>query len=401
MSVVRRWLARLLLLFVATIAALKVGDVALGWLNSTQQRHLLRLPVNAGYRHTSTEFDYTFKTNSLGLRGPERPFAKPAGTKRVVVIGDSFVAGYGVADEDVFTAKLEGMLTESVRSKTEVINLGRTGSSTIRELDLYTMIGRRFEPDVVVLAYFLGNDLREVVEEHDQEELRQWHPKGTVRRAAYALGPNLYFELALLKQAAAAQAKTQRRTEEQIMAVLKERCLERGVDYDAALAAYRELPEEVRNKLQEGLLADHQILPACYDPGCVRRALDPDDGYFQKAWPRTERHLELLRLAVHRDRVKLVLMLIPADVQMNAAAQERAAEIGYEVEAKWLTGECRTQRAVKEWCERAGVPCLDLTEPLRRSEEQLYFLRDGHFNSVGHQRTAELLAEFLEAKIGL
>ena len=155
------------------------------------------------------------------------------------------------------------------------------------------------------------------------------------------------------------------------------------------MAAYRKLPEDVRNKLQEGLLADHQILPACYDPGCIRRAIDPDDEYFQRAWPRTERHLELLRQAVTKDGARLVLTLIPADVQMNAAAQERAAEIGYEVDAGWFMGKCRTQRAVLDWCERAGVPCLDLTEPLRQSTEQLYFLRDGHFNparSLGDRR---------------
>ena len=210
MNRVRIWSARLLLLLVATVAALKIGDLALGWLNHTHQRHLLRLPANASYRHTSTEFDYTFTANSLGLRGPERPFAKPAGTKRVIVIGDSFVAGYGVADKYVVTSILGGKLIDDYGTRPkEVINLGRTGSSTIRELDLYTMLGRRFEPNVVVLAYFLGNDLREVVEEHDQEELRRWHPRGTIRRAAYGLCPNLYLELAMIKQAAAAKAKSQ------------------------------------------------------------------------------------------------------------------------------------------------------------------------------------------------
>jgi hypothetical protein len=91
-----------------------------------------------------------------------------------------------VADDEVLTARLEKLLNTGAKTPTEVINVGRTGSSTIREYDLYRLIARRFSPDVVVLAYFLGNDLREVVEEHDQDELRRWHPQGFVRRAPTA-----------------------------------------------------------------------------------------------------------------------------------------------------------------------------------------------------------------------
>jgi len=400
MRVAQKWLARLLLLVVATIVALKVGDLALGLLRNTQQRHLLRLPVNAHYRHTSTEFDYTFNANSLGFRGPERSYTKFGDVRRIEVIGDSFVAGYGVADDAVFTIKLEQLLKKDAQKPVEVINLGRTGSSTIRELDLYTMIGRRFEPDVVVLAYFLGNDLREIVEEHDQDELWAWHPRGLIRRAAYALCPNLYFELALIKQAAAAQARSQPREENEILTVLRQRCDERGMNFETALAAYRKLPDDVRRKLEEGLLSDHQILPACYDPSSIRRALDPDDTYFDRAWPRTERHLNLLRKATEHDGAKLVLLLIPADMQLNAAAQARAAEIGYEVDPSWLSGDCRTERAVKAWCEKNSVSFLDLTDNFRKSSEPLYFLRDGHFNPAGHERTAALLAALLGDTFG-
>jgi putative peptidoglycan lipid II flippase len=392
------WLGRLLVLLLATTVALKLGDVTLGLLRQTQQRHLLRLPANASYRHQSNEFDYVFHANSLGLRGSERPFAKQASTRRVVVLGDSFVAGYGVADDDVFTARLEHLLNDGGPPPTEVINVGRTGSSTIRELDLYTMVGRRFQPDVVVLAYFLGNDLREIVDEHDQEELRHWHPRGFVRRLAHGLCPNIYLELAMLKQAAAVNRKNAPRTEEEILEVLRRECMQRGADYDAALAAYRRLPEDVKTKLMAGLLSDHQILPACYDPTCVRRALAPGDDYFQQAWPRAERHLERLRQLATADGTKFVLMLIPADVQMNAAAQARAAELGYDIDPVWLQGRCRTQQALHDWSSQANVPCLDLTEPLRQATEPLYFLRDGHFNPAGHQRTAELLSEFLKPR---
>src|SRR5262249_47196875 len=153
-------------------------------------------------------FDYEFRTNRLGLRGPDVPFPKPDGTFRIVVLGDSFVAGYGVADEFLLTSLLAQHLRsgapeseqDAVSRKNdvgqdkglrtiEVVNVGRVGTSTIRELDLYETIGRRFHPDLVILAYYLGNDLAEVVQEQTYAELANWHPDGWIRRTAFAWYP--------------------------------------------------------------------------------------------------------------------------------------------------------------------------------------------------------------------
>jgi hypothetical protein len=412
----RRWVGRLALAAFATLLALKVGDMGVGWLRDTRQRHLLRLPARGEQRHRGREFDYTFQTNSLGLRGPERAFAKAAGTQRVVVVGDSFVAGFGVGDGEVFTARLERILNERsqptgverpiVHSRSEwttleVINVGRNGTSTIRELDLYRLIGRRFEPDVVVLAFYVGNDLVEVVQEHDAEELRRWHPSGVARRAAYGLCPNLYFELALLKMSAEARQTEERRSDEEILTALRRMCGELGGDFEAAKAAYGRLPGDVKDALAARLLRDHQVLAACCDPGRLRRALAPDEDFFARAWPRVERHLELLREEAGEDKARFVVLIIPDAVQVDPEAQRLAAEIGFEVEEAWLTSTSPTQAAVVDWCRKADVPCLDLTDKLRQSAEPLYYRQDGHWNEAGHERAAELLADFLREKMSV
>jgi hypothetical protein len=387
----------------AGAVALVAADFGLGFALGTRQRHLLRLAPNQAMRHRASEFDYVLHTNSLGLRGPDVAFDKPPGARRVVVIGDSFVAGYGVPDDEVLTVQLERLLNPPAspdrnRERVEVVNVGRTGSSTIRELDLYESIGRRFQPDVVVLAYFLGNDLSEVMIEHDAAELARWHPDGLIRRTAYALCPNLYLELAIFRRARETAARAEPRPRDLLVAIASAEAERRGIDARTAIERYDHLPPAVRADLEEGLLSDQRILPACYEPDRFRRSFGEDEPFFQAAWPRTERHLELLRQAVARDGGRLVLMIIPDGCQVDEACFAFDASLGFEVDPDWRTSDCPTLRALQGWAADHTVPFLDLTGPFRQSEGGLYYPQDGHFNGRGHLRTAECLASFLDGQ---
>jgi len=90
--------------------------------------------------------------NSLGFRGPEVSLRKPPGTRRVIVVGDSYVFGIGVDAERTFPALLARHLNASRRETWEVINLGVNSYSTDQELILFSEVGPQLEPDVVVLV---------------------------------------------------------------------------------------------------------------------------------------------------------------------------------------------------------------------------------------------------------
>jgi hypothetical protein len=95
--------------------------------------------------------------NSRGLRDREYPYAKPAGTQRILVLGDSFTWGYGVGDSEIFTEVLEAKLA-SERLPWEVINTGVSGWGTDQELLFLKSEGHKYSPDIVILALYLGND---------------------------------------------------------------------------------------------------------------------------------------------------------------------------------------------------------------------------------------------------
>lgn len=126
--------------------------------------YILR-PNGTGTQHFGTNPDgyfdpnatLTYKINSLGFRGKETTIEKPANTVRIVGIGDSFTFGSGVRNSDTFLSVLESSLSDILDAKTEVLNLGVGGYNTVNELSLLYHKGIKFDPDVVVLCFFLND----------------------------------------------------------------------------------------------------------------------------------------------------------------------------------------------------------------------------------------------------
>lgn len=100
-----------------------------------------------------------FRTNSFGIRGPEIARAKPAGTVRVAVMGDSLTMGSGVLEEDAYPTRLEVLLGASLHPRpVQVINLGISGLNLSVSLARLRRIGLQFDPDYVVYGWTI-NDL--------------------------------------------------------------------------------------------------------------------------------------------------------------------------------------------------------------------------------------------------
>jgi hypothetical protein len=105
------------------------------------------------------------ETNALGYRGPSpASVEKPPGTRRVLVVGDSYVFGWGVPEADSIPGQLRARLA-SATSPVEVVNAGyHAGYSPDAYYAYLRREGMRLAPDVVVLVVFTGNDISDVSE---------------------------------------------------------------------------------------------------------------------------------------------------------------------------------------------------------------------------------------------
>ncbi len=115
-------------------------------------------PPGSTARIRGAEFDVELRVNSRGLRGPERGYQKPAGVRRVLLLGDSFTEGYTVDETKSARAELERLLNAAGCGRFEVLNGGVAGYGTDQEHLFYDLEGHRYGAETVVLLFF-GNDL--------------------------------------------------------------------------------------------------------------------------------------------------------------------------------------------------------------------------------------------------
>lgn len=103
------------------------------------------------------------RVNSEGLHDREHSKVKSPNTLRVAVLGDSFTEAIHVPLEQTFWSKLERKLGNCAavkgRKNVEVINFGVQGYSTAQQLVMLRKKVWDYNPDIVVLAFFTGNDI--------------------------------------------------------------------------------------------------------------------------------------------------------------------------------------------------------------------------------------------------
>jgi hypothetical protein len=96
--------------------------------------------------------------NRQGHRDVEVAEKKPSGVFRILVLGDSFTVGSNVRQEEAWPKVLERQLRDRYGPKIEVVNAGVGGWDPLQYAQYYEHYGYRFEPDLILVGFFTGND---------------------------------------------------------------------------------------------------------------------------------------------------------------------------------------------------------------------------------------------------
>jgi lysophospholipase L1-like esterase len=155
-------------------------DELLGWSDTPGAQG-----VYVGPRPWPVEFRAPVSINSMGLRGPELTDLPPGGY-RILLLGDSLVAGFEVAYEKTFGALVEQQLRDAVDFPVQVVNAGVRGYGTDQQYLWYRERGRALRPNLVV-SFMSLNDPEDNITLH-----RMRRPFG---KPAFSLRPGGRLEL--------------------------------------------------------------------------------------------------------------------------------------------------------------------------------------------------------------
>jgi lysophospholipase L1-like esterase len=370
-----RTLLYLSLLGAGSLAALLLAEVEVRWLAPQRLDYarplfepddVLVFRMRPGFDGLDSQFEFEVRerTNSLGLRDRELG-PKPEGGLRILALGDSYAFGHGVELEETYAKRLEERLRGALGRSVEVINAGVPAWSLLQELRFLEHQGLGLQPDMVLVGFYVGNDLVDSYNLFDAEGR-----------------PTLGVEGGQLVSRKAREVETGLRG--------ASRPLRRW------LAPRSHLYTLLRNRGSELLMRlglRHVETPCAF----FRRGWTPK---MDAQWSLTRKLLRELRDLSDRRGLALVILLIPTHHQVHEAQWQEYLKV-FELDASAFDLE-RPQRLLTGFCAQARIDCVDVLPRLREADarEPLYFRVDSHLNAAGHAMVADALAEHLEGRLG-
>lgn len=367
------FLGNLLVVFVTILILLGIGELVARWYFSktdatTQELMIYQSNEIFGWEHAPNSEvkqkwggrELSYSINLSGLRGKEIALQKSPLKKRIALLGDSFAFGLNVQNDETFASKLENL-----GKNIEIMNFGIIGHA----VDQYYLQFRekvlKFKPDIVVMAYFVGNDATELRAHEwtlsETDGLQKLHDVYHViskdhqlRRKKTSLFPTSY-----------------------LVTFFRERT--------RIILAKAGIPVKWPRLLFSNFLPEDHI------------SGDPQiDEYYKKV----QFIIAEMKKLTDANGIKFLVTLIPVDLQVDLKYLSKYPRAPF---GQKEFDEVLPQKKLRSYLEPLNIMTLDLLPLFRdiaaeNKTDNLYFLKnDSHFTPFGHEKTAELLLEKLQS----
>jgi lysophospholipase L1-like esterase len=330
--------------------------------------------------HASAEFEVNIATNNLGFRGNKTSIKK--NRKRVLVIGDSFTFGWGVANNETWVAKLQ-----EAYPTIEFLNLGQGGSHQGDHVQTLRRAILELKPDVVIACILQGNDLQQLykIVESRENKLRTTINTSSIpsllceasRRLASTLYPNFttrFGKSAEIKSRWLAESNS-------IVENLSEE----------EMVSFKQLDPELIESFKDGLINPSLVINGLKYPDHYRTVSDTSDITTQKAIQYM--HALLLQMAELCTMNQSALMVVAQPCRPYGFSEsiEPLKKAGYSVSG------CDTLNAllpIEMAISNTKIPLLAPSLP--DDYNRLFYYYDGHWNAEGNRIFAMELINALD-----
>ena len=396
-----RWIANGVLVLASTVFALGAVEVGLRITGAVPpsmyeaDSTLIYRAVPGGQKrfvHNAANGGATIRVqiDDDGYRGP--PLRREGSARRVVVFGDSFIAGEFAPDSLTFVRMLEREL--SSRTPTEVVNAGVTGYGPDQEFLRMQRDLPRLKPQVAILAVFADNDLGDLV----RNRLFRLRADGTLEAHHVVLHPIL--EHTLTSQAhptgwrrlhlvrwierrrhrvTESLPSTRARTNEPTFSIA-------GYSAWAMFNAQRQFGD---TRAHPDTVLD--LLGDSYD---IDVSATPDSASARYKVALMDRLLGAIQDDMSRRRIPLVLLIIPSPIDACEGYDIRVDTVSFpKYERRRISG------TIDSLAARHGMRRVDLWAPFRAAGACDLYYRGGdlHWKANGQALAARLVADSLRA----
>ncbi|HMC55906.1 MAG TPA: hypothetical protein VKH19_12075 [Gemmatimonadaceae bacterium] len=308
----------------------------------------------------------------------------------VLILGDSFMAPLKGAD--IADYLYDSLSVHGVRIRNSAV----AGTGPVEYLQSLRREAPLHHPQIVLLSYYVGNDLLNVGCGGNLNErllptrpLRAWQRLYVVQfvaerlRAVFPGRAFLQMDMLSLPPGAlwAIDAVTR--------FARKARVAPQSVDYEAMKKAG--IPAEHIEAARAGTENPWIVSLGAIYPDYFRDELLMRSECAQRAWSDTKRVLDLILAGAARIDATVLPVVFPHTLQVSSAhlALYRAWKLNIDDE---MLHTDRPQQLLREYFESRGLEPLDLLDVFRSRKDMLYWERDEHMNAVGQKLSAALIA---------
>ncbi len=311
--------------------------------------------------------DSTIQTNSFGFRNKnETTYKKVEGTQRIILLGDSFVAGYRTDQNHTIGKVLENKLNQ--QNNFEVLIAGSEHPGQYRQyIKKYAF---KFSPDIIIVGITIGNDISQAY----LSENRLSFKGGKIINSLLpedAFSINRYPSSTLLRLDRNFQKW-------RIYKKFKMMINKKGI-----ASWYQDYPGHVH------------LFDAFHSLGHFYNGNIP---LVNKSFKTLEKIILDIKAMTDSKKTKLLIAIFPQRFQINSEEWE-AVSYAYGLNEK-LFDLNKPNHKIKEFCLKNSINCLDIADNFKKAPNISYFLPNGdmHWNSEGQKVAASAIYNFLTGK---